>query len=233
MPAMQRLVPTSCLLLLCLGATAGRAADPAPAIEDTDITFQGSRVHLLSAGPSDGPPVLLLHGGRFSSDNWRQLGTLETLAAAGYRAIAVDLPGFGGSRSSRVPTKDFLASLLPLLSGEPVVVVSPSMSGAFSLPLVAHRPRLVAGLVALAPDGIEDSLRELANNPTPILALWGEADTVIPVALGRKLVARLPNASLELVPKGEHSWYFAQPERFHRALLAFLAAHHRPVAPAP
>lgn len=40
--------------------------------------------------------VLLLHGIRFSSENWLNIGTLETLAKAGCRAVAVDLPGESG-----------------------------------------------------------------------------------------------------------------------------------------
>lgn len=46
--------------------------------------------------PPTGEPklcVLLLHGIRFSSHNWLTVGSLNTLAAAGYRALAIDLPG--------------------------------------------------------------------------------------------------------------------------------------------
>jgi haloalkane dehalogenase len=48
------------------------------------------------AGPADGP-VALLHGYRQSSYMWRHL--LPELAAAGRRAVAPDLAGFGDSAS--------------------------------------------------------------------------------------------------------------------------------------
>ena len=47
------------------------------------------------AGPVNGEKetVLLLHGKAFSSATWAQLDTIQILAAAGHRALAVDLPG--------------------------------------------------------------------------------------------------------------------------------------------
>lgn len=39
------------------------------------------------------PDVLFLHGQAFTSKTWEALGTLALLAAEGYRAVAIDLPG--------------------------------------------------------------------------------------------------------------------------------------------
>jgi haloalkane dehalogenase len=46
-------------------------------------------------GPEDGPAVLLVHGYPESSYMWRE--ALPALAAAGWRALAPDLPGYGDS----------------------------------------------------------------------------------------------------------------------------------------
>ncbi|WP_113704684.1 alpha/beta fold hydrolase [Nonomuraea lactucae] len=53
----------------------------------------GTRFHVVEAG--DGPLVLLLHG--FPEFWWTWRHQLESLPAAGYRAVAVDLRGYGGS----------------------------------------------------------------------------------------------------------------------------------------
>jgi len=47
------------------------------------------------SGPRSGAPVLLIHGTGAWSEIWRR--TLDTLASAGYRAVAVDMPPFGFS----------------------------------------------------------------------------------------------------------------------------------------
>ena len=57
------------------------------------VTANGTRFHIAEAG--EGPLVLLLHG--FPQFWWTWRAQLEALSAAGYRAVAADLRGYGGS----------------------------------------------------------------------------------------------------------------------------------------
>lgn len=68
----------------------------APRITESTVTVQGQSLFYRQADPAQAAPqltVLLLHGIRFSSETWLQVGTLATLAENGYRAVAIDLPG--------------------------------------------------------------------------------------------------------------------------------------------
>ena len=76
-------------------------------VSDGSVELQGHRVHLLTAGPKTGRAVLLLHGGKFQAATWKTLGTLDVLADAGYRAVAIDLPGSGKSPGWKVDPQDF------------------------------------------------------------------------------------------------------------------------------
>jgi len=58
-----------------------------------DIAANGARFHIADIG--DGPVVLLLHG--FPTFWWTWRHQLTALAEAGYRAVAMDLRGYGGS----------------------------------------------------------------------------------------------------------------------------------------
>ena len=53
------------------------------------------QMFVQEVGPTSGPPVVLIHGTGAWSEIWRQ--TLDTLAAHGFRAIALDMPPFGFS----------------------------------------------------------------------------------------------------------------------------------------
>lgn len=85
------------VLLLPSGARHGSADFP----ESSELLLDGVRLHYRVWHP-DGPPqgsVLLVHGLGGSTFSWRY--TAPHLAAQGYTAVAVDLPGFGYSDRSR------------------------------------------------------------------------------------------------------------------------------------
>ena len=57
------------------------------------VEINGLRIHYIDEGPEDADPVLLLHGEPSWSYLYRKM--IPILTAAGYRAVAPDLVGFG------------------------------------------------------------------------------------------------------------------------------------------
>jgi pimeloyl-ACP methyl ester carboxylesterase len=215
-------VKTGLVVTLCLGLLSIGGVAAAQDVETRSVEAAGTTLHMLVAGPVDGPSVLLLHGGRFDSTTWLDLGTLDQLADAGYHVVAIDLPGYGQSPASSVPTEDFLARAIPQLPVDRPVIVSPSMSGAFSLPLLARDSDKVAGFVPVAPVAIDRYAKELRSVRVPTLIVWGENDASIPVAEAAVLADAL-RASRTLILRGaSHPAYLDSPDEFHRELIAFL-----------
>jgi len=68
-------------------------------IEHSFIATNGLRLHVVQAGPTDGPPVLLLHGFPEFWRGWEK--QIEPLAKAGYRVIVPDQRGYNLSDKPR------------------------------------------------------------------------------------------------------------------------------------
>ena len=208
---------SSCVLLLMVGVAAAQTP-----ISSHDVSIAGATLHYLEAGQAAETSVLLLHGGRFSSETWQELGTIDTLADAGHHVIALDLPGYGRSERSPVPREEYLHQVLgERWPGQRFVIVSPSMSGGFSLPLVAIKPELVAGFVPVAPVGIDEHVEALERVDVPTLVVWGENDQVISVSQADVLATALKGETL-ILAGASHPCYLDRPEDFHRALLSFV-----------
>jgi abhydrolase domain-containing protein 14 len=201
------------------------------AVKPFDVQIEGETIHGRAAGPEAGAPVLLLHGAAFDSGTWEKLGTLGVLAEAGFRAVAVDLPGFGGSKGARVDPDRFLEELLPALGIHRPVIVSPSMSGRFSFPYLLAHPEGVAGFVAVAPVGAAEYAKRLRGSAVPALVVWGERDTVFPISLAQPLADAFADGRVLVLPGARHPAYLDQPEVFHRELVAF--AKHVSARPSP
>ena len=74
------------------------------------------------------------------------------MASLGHRVIAVDLPGYGQSGRFNGDRGEFLETLIEtLIPGRKPVLVSPSMSGTFSLPLLDRNQDLLCGFIPVAP----------------------------------------------------------------------------------
>ncbi len=190
--------------------------------EQYDIDFDGKNLRTLRIGKPGWPEVLLLHGARFNCRTWLELGTLELLAKNGYRAVAIDLPGYGKSNEITTKMEEFLHVALPYLDLKHPVLVFPSMSGGFAFPFVIAHPEQIAGLVPIAPVAIDDYGAKLTGLTIPTLIVWGEADNVIPIAKAETLHLLLPKSEKLVLPKASHACYQDDPEGFHAGLLRFL-----------
>ncbi|MFI7448238.1 haloalkane dehalogenase [Nonomuraea sp. NPDC049714] len=114
----------------------------------------GLRMAYVEAGPADGEPVVLLHGEPSWSFLYRDV--MRELAAAGLRAIAVDLVGFGRSDKpadvgdhSYAGHVEWTRSLLyDALGLTGVTLVGQDWGGLIGLRLAAEHPDRVARIVA-------------------------------------------------------------------------------------
>ncbi len=66
-----------------------------PQWQHKDVNVGGVRLHVVEAGPPDGPLVVLLHGFPEFWYSWRH--QIQPLADAGFRVLAPDLRGYGDS----------------------------------------------------------------------------------------------------------------------------------------
>src|SRR5438132_971563 len=115
------------------------------------FTFGGLAVHYLDEGAGD-QTVLFVHGFPFRASMWEP--QIPVVVEAGRRAVALDLPGFGGSD---VPADrsaysidgyaDVVAALVDHLGLGRVVLVGLSMGGYIALAVAGRRPDVLAGLV--------------------------------------------------------------------------------------
>jgi pimeloyl-ACP methyl ester carboxylesterase len=110
----------------------------------------GIRVFYVEEG--DGPLVLLCHGFPELAYSWRN--QMAPLADAGFRAVAIDLPGYGRSDKPDV-TYDVvwlcacLAGVIEALGAERAVVAGHDWGGLLAWPLARLHPERVAGVIGV------------------------------------------------------------------------------------
>ncbi len=110
-------------------------------------------IYYFDPHPAGSPAVLLLHGLGVDGSSW--LPQFSPLSRAGFRPLAVDVPGFGRSRYDgkgwsirRVAAQ--MAGLLTELNAGPVHVVGLSMGGTIAQQFALDFPQLTGRLVLVS-----------------------------------------------------------------------------------
>ncbi|MGQ0581849.1 MAG: alpha/beta fold hydrolase [Reyranella sp.] len=146
---------------------------------------------------------------------------------------------------------DDLVKMVAAQIDGPVDLVAQSMGGVIAARIALAQPALVRRLVLCVTSGGVDMaglgaadwrsdyrksfpdaaawITSMAASPglpverivVPTLLIWGDADAISPVAVGRHLEARLPNARLEVIAGGDHDLATTHSE----AVAALIARH--------
>jgi pimeloyl-ACP methyl ester carboxylesterase len=178
------------------------------------------------------PKVLFLPGSGASPDFWKPVAALLpadwSKVHFGWPGLG-DQPHDPAIKGM----DDLLAMVAAKLDG-PVDLVAQSMGGVIAARLAIERPQQVRRLVLTVTSGGVDMaglgasdwragyrksfpraaawITEARSAPdlpvekiaAPTLLLWGDADPISPVAVGRHLQARIANARIHVVPGGDH-----------------------------
>ncbi len=205
-----------------------------------------------------GPWVLLLHGIGGGQAIWddRHSGTASALAAAGFRAVMIDLPGYGASAALKpcgiACMAQQLLRLADALGAERPLLLGHSMGGMVAQEIAARHPARVAGVVlactsaAFGPPGGDWQARFVAERLAPLdagLGMAGMAAALVPpmlgpaarpeaAALAQEVMAAVPEATYRAVL--QHIVAFDRREALAQVAVPalLLAGSHDPTAPA-
>lgn len=183
------------------------------------VAADGTRAWVEEAGPAAGPAIVLVHG--FGGSTWSWRATLPALAAAGYRAVAVDLASFGladkswDRETSHLRQADLVAAVMEARGIPSATVVGHSMGA-----------NVLAWLAERHPERVERAvLVDAATGPAAAGGSFGLAGVLVRLPNVRRLGQLALRWQLDEARMGEilRSAY-ADPARVDEADVAGYAA---------
>jgi pimeloyl-ACP methyl ester carboxylesterase len=186
------------------------------------------------------PRLLFLPGAGADPNFWRPLGDLLPTewrkTYFGWPGIGHQPPEAGVNGFD-----DLVRLVEAQLGDSPVDLLAQSMGGAIALRVALNQPGRVRRLVlAVTAGGLDvaslggsdwrpayrqeypqaarwiteirpDYTPDLRRVKQPTLLLWGDADPISPLAVGQRLASLLPQATLHIVPGGDHGFVHDRP----------------------
>ena len=120
-------------------------------IEEKSVSIDGMKIRYIECGK--GHPVLMLHGASLGSSADVFLRNMPPLAAAGFRAIAFDQPGFGLSDVPQDHSGSLRRKMIPkivdALGLGKVALYAHSQSGSMAWQLALEAPERYSHLIVL------------------------------------------------------------------------------------
>lgn len=172
------------------------------------------------------PNILFLPGAGGAAEFWHPAADM---LSTDREKICLCWPGLGDQpHDPAITGMDDLVTRSLTYMDTPVDLVAQSMGGIVAARIVLRHPGRVRRLVLVATSagvnmnrlGAADWRADYAaawitepraamelpveNIHVPTLLIWGDADPISPVAVGRHLQARIPHAMLHIVPGGGH-----------------------------
>ncbi|HWB09712.1 MAG TPA: alpha/beta hydrolase [Pirellulales bacterium] len=146
-------------------------------IDHRHVTANGLRFHVATAGPEEGPLVILLHGFPEPWFGWRH--QIEPLAEAGFSVWAPDQRGYNLSDKPKGIAPYALRHLAADVAGligaagrERATVVGHDWGGVVAWYLAAMQPDIVERAIILNVPQPAVMLQHLRRNPRQMLRSW-------------------------------------------------------------
>lgn len=179
-------------------------------------TQRQARLHVVELG--DGAPLVLLHGFFQHGLAWRHV---LPLLPAGYRALCVDLRGFGSSEQTHWgydldTLADDVGALITQLGLGPAVIAGHDLGAQVALRLAVRRPEQCAAVLAVNTQHPFPSRARMAGN---LWRMWFTALLEYPV-LGPLVIRTRPGIIRMLLRRGARdrsAWSAAELDEFTAA----------------
>jgi pimeloyl-ACP methyl ester carboxylesterase len=197
----------------------------------------GLRIAGDTWGPVDGPLVVFLHGGGQTRHAWK--GTGQSLARAGYFAVAFDARGHGDSewaadgQYGQDAMVEDLQRVVAALGNRRPALVGASMGGGTSLVAAGEEIIDAAALVLvdIAPrieeHGVDHIRAFMSQSPDGFDSLEAVADAIASYQPHRPRPKNLGGLgkNVRLAPNGKFRWHW--DPRFHPSKRDLVARHQR------
>jgi pimeloyl-ACP methyl ester carboxylesterase len=188
------------------------------------LSIKGLSIRYFQKGT--GIPVVLLHGYSFYAETWVEVGLFDVLAGD-YRVYSFDMPYGAKSRSDKFNAEDrdeyadFLNTMLKMLTSDPPILIGASISGEVTLRYLIHGYNARAAVV-VGPVGIRSLGSQLGSIDVPLLAIWGEKDTISSPDDSKILEFQVKNSEIRIIEGASHPCYLDEPEKFTEIVKDFL-----------